>query len=479
MAKLIRIDEFRNARYRPRWRPAEAIPVELRGVVSRTGNPVSVVQEYLPPAVIPPHTDMVIRTVLSASREPAELLQTRREVCCRIVCSTERGKRQTAPASDPRNCGMPFTFRLRSAPLFDCAILPRAVACSQAAAGAPLRVRVALPRLSADTFTKEAVFQSARASGRIVPDAPEQEPSLQEKTPTELVTVSLLPKRATRPGVVIPKLPAAGLLYLRTSVEPQTAVNEARREGPLEVRMAADGPIIRVNIAAPGPTLPDSGFLGRRVAWFDVRPACRPGMDVVGMPPHELKVPDFMAFPRTGYVTPTGRPFTLPDSAPGEAMPCGALTLGPPSLQPISPEVPLPDHTVRFRGPIEQMISGIEPADSPGAPVALIFPAVKLPEPDSSFQSPSLTSRFFARNGVVVRVPPAMQLEDVSFSSVQPRLPVRLPRASAAPCRPGVVCTRAVRPEWRSISLVEADPVRMLSKGDSLTACEYRTRSML
>ena len=433
MAKLVRIDEFRNARFRPKWRPAEALPVEPRGVSSAVGEPVAARLEHQIVAVIPRH--------------PAE----------------------------------PSAFSPQPAQLFYYSTLCRVVACYNAAADAPFEGTVALPQLRAGTFTNETVFQSARAGLLILPDEPEpdDEPPLEEEMPTEAFTVSLFPKRATRPGVVIPRLPAAGLMYLRTRGEPQVAAGEARKEGPLEVQMAADGPIIRVNIAATGPALPDFGFMGRRAACFDVRPAFQPGMDAVGMPVHALKVPDLMAPFENGYVTPTGQPFTLADSASRVAAPCGAVTLDPPPLSPITPEVPLPTFHVKFTGPMEEMISGVEQADAPAVPMPPIFPAVKLPEGDPSFLPSTLTSRFFARGRFAVRVPPAMQLEDVSFSSAQPRLPVRLPRAPAASYRPGVVCVRAVRAEWRSISTIEAEPVRMLLKGDPLTACEYRTRSML
>lgn len=434
MAKLVRIDEFRNARYRPKWRPAEAIPVEPRGVSSAAGKPVASRLEHSREAVIPRH-----------------------------------------PA-------VTFAYRPQPAPLFYYSTLCRVVACYNAAADAPFAGTIGLPRLQAATFTNETVFQAAREGLLIVPDElePDDKLPLEEEMPTEAFTVSLFPKRATRPGVVIPRLPAAGLLYLRTQGEPQIPACEARKEGPLEVHSAADGPIIRVNIAATGPSLPDFGFLGKgAAAYLDIRTAFRPGMDAVGMPVHELKVPDLMAPFENGYVAPSGQPFAMADSASREAAPCEAVMLDSPAPGPVAPEVPLPKFSVRFTGPAAELISGVEPADVPVAPLPPLFPAVKLPEADSSSQSPSLTCRFYVRSGWAVRVPPAMQLEVVSFSSARPRLPVRLPRAPAAAHRPGVVHLRAVRAEWRSISAIEAEPVRMLSKGDPLAACEYRTRSML
>jgi hypothetical protein len=62
---------------------------------------------------------------------------------------------------------------------------------------------------------------------------------------------------------------------------------------------------------------------------------------------------------------------------------------------------------------------------------------------------------------------------------LQPRIHIRMPGPSLGQERPGVARGQYVKSEWRIAALTGAEPLQVLVKGEGLTACTYRTRSML
>jgi hypothetical protein len=279
-------------------------------------------------------------------------------------------------------------------------------------------------------------------------------------------------------GLSAPRVPVAGFMLSWSVRVAHNRASEAQHEGPFEVLMAGEGPIIRVEVAAPKPLLAEGGFVAPKLVFSDRQSAADPGVGLLRVPPLRPALPAFGRRLEAGGVRIAERISGHTTEAPQERPPSARLAFQTYSRPPVAPHMPAQAGGSTLVRASERIASVPAPADISSSPAPPVFPAVRIPAAGSSGGAAGYRSETWIRCVTRAVAVAGTRMEN-GGSSVQPRVQVRLPGPPRAQERLGVVRGRYVKSEWRMAALTGAEPLQVLAKGEGLSACEYRTRSML
>ncbi|MGE5648248.1 MAG: hypothetical protein ACM336_20920 [Acidobacteriota bacterium] len=239
--------------------------------------------------------------------------------------------------------------------------------------------------------------------------------------------------------------------------------------------------MIRVDIAAPSPSLAEAGFLNPSIAAFETPPAPSPG---AGSPVLTQSRP---VFPVSGAQAAcrgiriadrmpggTERPHELPAEQAIAACPQSeAAAVELPRMPEPAPQNGLPPAAVWLaRDP--------EPAGLSSPPVPPVYPALRIREPQAAPGTswPSRACAAWLERETRIQDAPDLRVETLTVL-VRPRAHIQMPGPASAQETAAVATGQYVKSELRIAALAGARPLEVLAKGEGLAACAYRTRSML
>ncbi len=275
------------------------------------------------------------------------------------------------------------------------------------------------------------------------------------------------------------ELSLAGWCFPRDTFAGKNLAGRARCEGPVEVSMAANVPIIRMGVKVPTPVLCAGGFCGERSVSSDAELPVQAGFGSVQLGPDEPCIPRLRGTFQAARIGTAARRNVISESEE-RGVPGNLMMLRPPRVFPRLPQPAPAIWTPALRIQPARVRSEPRLAEAPCLRAPLDFPAIHLPGREQSRQPRAGEEWKMTplRSRVRIAFLPALRAEAGGTLALGRTL-VRLPGSGPVITLHGLARGGQTGIEPPAVVPATAQPVRTIEKECQSSACAYRTRSLL